>query len=134
VIGLIAAAATIRDEWRRRREKDLPPRVAQLRLDFFREDIERLRGVKLWVLWYEDRFDLENTSSFGVSVHLSEESVRAALAKTRRPLEPGWDGYTVEGPADALETLLLGEQRVPILREVLKRLKSGSAEPIPMRI
>ncbi len=84
VVAVVAALATMRDEWRRRREKDLPP--------------------------------------------------RAALAKAGRPLEPGWDGYTIEGPDDALETVLLGEQRVAILREVLARLKSGSAEPIPMRI
>ncbi len=54
-VVLVAAAAlflTIRDEIRRRRETDLPPRIAVLRQDFFREDIDMLRGVKLWFLWY----------------------------------------------------------------------------------
>lgn len=133
VVSVFAAALTIRDEWRRRRDKDLPPRIAELRKDLFREDIDRLRGVKLWVLWYEDRFDLENSMSFGISVHLSEKSARDALEKSGRPLEPGWDGYTIEGPADALGTVLFGEQRVAVLGEVLKRLKTESSEPIPMR-
>ena len=98
VVMVIAAAGIflgVRDEFRRRREKDLPPRIAELRQDFFREDIDRLRGLKLWFLWYEDRFDLENSMSFGISVHFSEESARAEFDKRGRPLEPGWDGYTL---------------------------------------
>ena len=88
MLGVAAAAlvVTVRDEFRRRHEKDLPPRIAALRQDFFREDIERLRGVKLWFLWYEDRFDLENSMSFGISVHFSEEGARAEFDKRSRPL------------------------------------------------
>lgn len=136
VVLVVAAAAvflTIRDEFRRRREKDLPPRIAELRGDFFREDIDLLRGVKLWFIWYEDRFDLENSMSFGISVHFSEESARIKFDERGRPLEPGWDGYTIEGPADALTTVLFGQHRVEMLKEVLKRLKSGSTEWIPMK-
>ena len=62
-----------------------------LRQDFFREVIGMLRGVKLWFLWYEDRCDLENSMSFGISVHFSEESARAEFDKRGRPLEPGWN-------------------------------------------
>jgi hypothetical protein len=109
-----------------------PSRDAELQAEFSAEDIERLRGVKLWVLWYEDRFDLENTDSFGIAVHLTEDSARAALEKTGRPLQPGWDGYTVEGPDDALQTVLLGAQRAAVLRAVLERVKSGATDPIPM--
>ena len=109
------------------------PRDAELQAEFSAEEIERLRGVKLWVLWYEDRFDLQNTDSFGIAVHLTEASARAALEKTGRPLTPGWDGYTVEGPDDALQAVLLGAQRAAILRAVLERVKSGAIDPIPMR-
>lgn len=133
IFTFAAAFLTVRDEIRRRREKDLPPRVAELRGDFFREDIDRLRGVTLWFLWYEDRFDLENSMSFGISVHFSEQSARTEFDKRGRPLEPGWDGYTIEGPADALTTSLFGQHRVGMLKEVLKRLKSGSTEWIPMK-
>lgn len=131
-VGVAAAFVTLRDEWRRRREKDLPERIAGLRQDFFREDIDRLTGVKLWFLWYEDRFDLENSMSFGISVHFSEECVKREFDKRGRPLEPGWDGYTIEGPRDALTTHLFGQHRVAMLRLVLQRLKAGSTEWIPM--
>ena len=50
LIGAAALFMTVRDEFRRRRETDLPPDVAELRRDLFREDIDRLRDVKLWIL------------------------------------------------------------------------------------
>ena len=133
MIGAAALFMTARDEFRRRRETDLPPAIAELRQDLSREDIDRLHDVKLWFLWYEDRFDLENSMSFGISVHFSEESARAEFDKRGRPLEPGWDGYTIEGPANALTTMLFGQHRVEMLKEVLKRLKSSSTEWIPMK-
>ena len=133
VVAAAAAFLSVRDEFRRRREKDLPPRIAELRQDFFREDIDRLRGVQVWFLWYEDRFDLENSMSFGISVHFSEESVRAEFEKRGRPLEPGWDGYPIEGPADALTTVLFGKHRVEMLKQVLKRLQRGSTEWISLK-
>ena len=71
--------------------------------------------------------------SFGISVHFSEASARAEFDKRGRPLEPGWDGYTIEGPADALTTMLFGQSRIEMLKEVNKRVKSGSTEWIPMK-
>jgi hypothetical protein len=133
VVVVAALYLVVRDEIRRRRETDLPPRIAELRKIFFREDIDRLRDVKLWFIWYEDRFDLENSLSFGITAHFSEESARAEFEKRGRPLAPGWDGFTIEGPADALTTPLFGEYRMEMLKVVLDRLKAGSTEPIPMR-
>ena len=131
-VGAAALFATLRDEFRRRRETDLPPRVAELRREFFREDIDRMAGVKLWFLWYEDRFDLEDSMSFGISAHFSAECAQRKFDERGRPLQPGWDGYTIEGPVDALTTGLFGRHRVAMLGLVLRRIKAGSTEWIPL--
>ncbi len=145
LVVLVAAGIFVRaawEVWREERDRrraapgaaPLPRLDPEIAASFAPAEIERLRGVKLWLVWYEDRFDLENSQSFGISVHLSEEGARATLAKDHREYEPGWDGCTVEGPVDALGTAMLGRQRVDVLRTVLDRLASGSSEGIPMRI
>jgi hypothetical protein len=88
VVVVAALYLVVRDEIRRRRETDLPPRIAELRKIFFREDIDRLRDVKLWFIWYEDRFDLENSLSFGITAHFSEERARG-VREARPATGPG---------------------------------------------
>ena len=85
------------------------------------EESAAAAGINVWYVWYEDNFGTGGQrDSFAVAVCLTKEEAEAAAAARGRPLQPGYDGYKVEGPYG-----LERESRPTVVREVLALAASG---------
>ena len=78
-------------------------------------------GIPVYYVQYEDNFGYGGQrDSFPVCVCLTEVEAAAACAAYGRPLQPGGDGYEVQGPFR-----LDQEGHAGVVREVLMRVASG---------
>ena len=99
-----------------------------------REECERAFALKVWTIYYEDRFKVgPNRESYPVAVCFSAEEAEAEVRR-RGPVESRSDGYLSHGPYP----LILEGHRSPeigadTVREVLRRVQSGERGTVPLR-
>lgn len=100
------------------------------------EELNRARDIRVWLVWYEDRFHFgEDRDSFPVAVCLSEGEANAELARRGRPLPAsGGDGYEVKGPWSLFDCRHFGLEPGETIRDVLRHIDSGGCGPVAIRI
>jgi hypothetical protein len=98
------------------------------------EEIRRAAAFQIWLVYYEDRFHLGPAREcYPVAACFTREEAEAELKRRGSPVEPGGDGYSVEGPAP----LAREDQPVPSIgadtvREVLRRIEAHEPGPVPV--
>ncbi|HEY3248731.1 MAG TPA: hypothetical protein VGK88_10625 [bacterium] len=102
------------------------------------DELAQAAKLLVWVIWYEDQFHWgDERDSFPLAICLSQEESereyrRRIESGTNKPLTPGWDGITIEGPWTLMHE---GQEHpweygVDVVREVLKRAKDGKPGPV----
>jgi hypothetical protein len=63
-----------------------------------KEELQRAARITVWLVWYEDQFQAGpgRDAADLVAVYADEDAARNDHRVRRRPLTPGWDGYSVD--------------------------------------